>query len=277
MDPVCSTGRLESARGLLLESVGPKTAVGDLCRLACGTGGRRILAEVVGFSGDRTLLMPLEGTDGVAPGTQVQTTGGPVMVPVGEGLLGRVLDGLGRPLDGKGPVVARARRPVSASVSDPVRRPLVHEPLPVGVKAIDGFMALGKGQRVGILGPGAAGKTSLLGQIARNTHADVNVIALIGERSREVREFIEECLGEEGLRRSVVGVVTAERPAAWRGGGWAARASQGIRQARRTRALTAKRSARGSDTARPGKLRLDEQETVCHAATASWSSSSAKR
>lgn len=216
VDPVCSTGRLESVRGLLMESVGPKTAVGDLCRLACGTGGRRILTEVVGFSGDRTLLMPLDGTDGVAPGTPVQTMGGPVTVPVGEGLLGRVLDGLGRPIDGKGPVVARARRPVSASLPDPVRRPLVDEPLPVGVKAIDAFMTLGRGQRVGIFGPGAAGKTSLLGQIARNTRADVNVIALIGERSREVREFIEECLGEEGMRRSVVVVVTADRPAVLR-------------------------------------------------------------
>lgn len=216
MDPVCSTGQLKSVRGLLLESAGPKTAVGDLCRLTCGSSNRRILAEVVGFHEDRTLLMPLEETDGVAPGTHVETMGGPVMVPVGTGLLGRIVDGLGRPIDGRGPVVAQARRPVCASVPDPLKRPLVDEPLPVGVKAVDGFMALGKGQRVGILGPGAAGKTSLLGQIARNTHADVNVIALIGERAREVREFIEQCLGDEGMSRSVVVVVTADRPAVLR-------------------------------------------------------------
>ena len=216
IDPVCSTGRLESVRGLLLESVGPKSAVGDLCKLACENNGRRILAEVVGFSGDRTLLMPLEEMDGIRPATRVQTTGGPVMVPVGEELLGRVLDGLGRPLDGKGPVAARTRRPVTAPAPDPVRRPPIDEALPVGIKAIDGFLTLGKGQRVGIFGSGATGKTYLLGQIARNTRADINVIALIGERSREVREFIEQCLGEEGMRRSVVVVVTADRSAVLR-------------------------------------------------------------
>ena len=216
IDPVCAIGTLRSVRGLLFESAGPRAALGDLCRVSAGHGGRKILAEVVGFSGGRTLLMPLEETDGIVPGAKVETVGGPLTVPVGEAMLGRVLGGTGEPIDGAGPIEARSRRAVTAQMLPPLSRPPITKPLAVGIKAVDAFMTLGRGQRVGIFGPGGTGKSSILGQIARNTHADVNVICLVGERGREVREFIEFCLGEEGMRRSVVVAVTADMPAALR-------------------------------------------------------------
>ena len=204
-------GRVKKVVGLTIESEGPDAALGELCKVFT-KDGRRILAEVVGFQEDNVLLMPLEDATGLKPGCEVVKTERVVDVGVGEGLMGRVLDGLGRPIDGK-PFIPEDRYPIVSESPHPLKRRRITEPLPVGVRSIDAFTTLGKGQRIGIFAGSGVGKSTLLGMIARNTYADVNVIALIGERGREVREFIERDLGEEGLKRSVVVVSTSDQPA----------------------------------------------------------------
>ena len=169
-----------------------------------------VRAEVVGFRGPRMLLMPLDDIDGIGPGCRVVATGQPLAVRVGPELLGRVLDGLGNPVDGRGPLGCAESRPVVASAPPPMSRPRIHEPLATGVRAIDGFLTLGRGQRVGIFSGSGVGKSVLIGQIARSSTADVTVVGLVGERGREVREFLDKNLGEEGLRRSVVVAVTSD-------------------------------------------------------------------
>lgn len=211
-EPICYIGRVDRVVGLVIESLGPPAPVGELCRLRDPENGAVGEAEVVGFRERKTLLMPLGELYGLRPGCEVASTGGPLKVSVGEGMLGRVLDGLGNPLDGRGPLKAAARRDVYGVPPNPLHRRRITEPLATGVRAIDGLLTLGKGQRVGIFAGSGVGKSVLLGMIARNTSADVNVVALVGERGREVREFLERDLGEEGLRRSVVVVATSDRP-----------------------------------------------------------------
>jgi len=205
-------GKVTKVLGLVIEATGPAGAVGDVCRLRVARGEGSVLAEIVGFRDDRLLLMPLGEIEGVAPGSEVTPLGRPLTAPVGFGLLGRVLDGVGRPLDGRGPLDDLAVVPCRASAPDPLARRRVTEPLPTGVRAIDALLTIGLGQRVGIFAGSGVGKSTLLGMIARRTAADVNVIGLIGERGREVREFIERDLGAEGLARSVLVVATSDAP-----------------------------------------------------------------
>ncbi len=213
-DPAPLLGTVTGVVGLIIQSRGPRAMVGELCWLSPGDGSRvGLWAEVVGFREKQVLLMPLGSLEGISPGWEVRATGATHPVAVGDELLGRVLDGLGRPADGLGPLAPSARYPVNADPPDALRRKRITDPLSTGVRAIDGLLTVGKGQRIGIFAGSGVGKSTLLGMMARGTTADVNVIALIGERGREVREFIEEDLGEEGLRRSVVVVATSDQPA----------------------------------------------------------------
>ncbi len=204
-------GKVVGATGLMIESEGPKAKMNELCYLR--GDGQEVAAEVVGFRDDKILLMPLAETDGLRPGWAVHSTGGPLQAPTGQALLGRVIDGLGRPLDDLGPLAGRAVRPVTGQPPAPLARQRIKEPISLGVRALDGLLTVGQGQRIGIFAGSGVGKSTLLGMIARSTSADCNVIALVGERGREVREFIERDLGEEGLARSVVVVATSEQPA----------------------------------------------------------------
>jgi flagellum-specific ATP synthase len=206
------SGRVSQIVGLTIESIGPTTNIGDLC-LIQPRKGRGIPAEVVGFRDQKVLLMPLSDLTGVGPGSLVTATGSPLMVPVGEALLGRILDGLGQPLDHKGYVPVTKYRSVQGSIPQPLERQRIKDHLSVGVRAIGGVLTCGRGQRIGVFAGSGVGKSTLLGMMARHTEADVNVIALIGERGREVREFIERDLGPDGLARSVVVVATSDQPA----------------------------------------------------------------
>lgn len=210
VDPVRLNGRVEEIVGLVIESRGPRASLGEICLVYGGRNAAPIRAEVVGFRSGRVLLMPLSDIAGVSPGSEVIATGAPLRVPVGDELLGRVLDGLGQPIDGRGDLRAMHYRAVSAEPPSPLRRRRVHEPLETGVRAIDGLLTCGKGQRVGIFSGSGVGKSVLLGMLARSSRADVNVIALIGERGREVREFVERDLGG-ALKRSVVVTVTSDQ------------------------------------------------------------------
>jgi flagellum-specific ATP synthase len=211
-DVLTLKGRVSQVIGLVIESIGPGVDIGQVCQIV-PKHGPSVLAEVVGFREDRVLLMPYSEIGGIGPGATVIATGKSLEVLVGETLLGRVLDGLGRPIDGLGPIASGIRRPVEAKAPGPLDRRHIQEPLSVGVRAIDTFLTCGKGQRVGIFAGSGVGKSTLLGMIARNTDADVNVIGLVGERGREVKEFIRKSLGEEGLKRSVVVVATSDAPA----------------------------------------------------------------
>lgn len=221
IDPLPLVGQIVGVTGLIVQARGPRTRVGDLCWLAPGgpmprfPGARPpgLWAEVVGFKEKHVLLMPLGDPGGLAPGWEVRSLGRPLPVKVGPGLLGRVLDGLGRPIDGLGALEADGEYPVMAAPPSPLARPRIVTPLPVGVRTIDGLLTTGRGQRIGIFAGSGVGKSTLLGMMARGTAADVNVIGLVGERGREVREFIEGDLGPEGLRRSVVVVATSDQPA----------------------------------------------------------------
>ena len=210
MDPIVSKGFLIRAVGLVLESVGPSARIGEICHILTGKG--KVKAEVVGFRESKVLLMPFGETADISPGCEVVATGEQLSVPVGMGLLGRVLDGLGRPIDGKGPLNCEERRSIYNSPPGPLERRRISEPLSVGIKAIDGVLTCGKGQRIGIFAGSGIGKSTLLAMMARNTEADVTVIGLIGERGREVREFIEKGLGKKGLEKAVVVAATSDQP-----------------------------------------------------------------
>jgi flagellum-specific ATP synthase len=206
-------GRVVKIVGLTIESVGPDAKLNDLCKIiADGEQDKYILAEVVGFKDKKILLMPFENVQGIGLGCMVENIGHPLSVPVGDELLGKTLDGLGRPVDAS-ELYLNKNYPVEAMPPDPMDRNMISEVLPLGVKAVDGLITVGKGQRIGIFAGSGVGKSTLLGMFARNTKADINVIALIGERGREVREFIERDLGEEGMKRSVVIVATSDKPA----------------------------------------------------------------
>jgi flagellum-specific ATP synthase len=206
-------GRVSKVVGLTIESDGPEVDIGELCLLHASRGKRVIKAEVVGFKDNRVLLMPLGEMTGVGPGNLVIASDTTLKVGVGKNLQGRVLDGMGVPIDDPAPVKPEQKVPIHNQPPHPLNRKRITEPLTLGVKAIDGLLTVGKGQRIGIFAGSGVGKSTLMGMIARNTTADVNVIALIGERGREVREFIEKDLKEEGLSRSVVVVATSDQPA----------------------------------------------------------------
>jgi flagellum-specific ATP synthase len=206
-------GKVVNVVGLTIESAGPDAKMGDLCRIYKeGREGEYILAEVVGFKNKYTLLMPYEATDRIGGGSIVENEGAPLSIPVGEELLGKTLDGLGRPENGE-TLHCLETYPIEAPAPDPLKRKIIDTILPLGVKAVDGLITVGKGQRIGIFAGSGVGKSTLMGMFARNTKADINVIALIGERGREVREFIERDLGPEGMKRSVVVVATSDKPA----------------------------------------------------------------
>lgn len=211
IDIIKFSGKVERIVGLTIESVGPAVRYGDLCRIK--TGEREYLyAEVVGFNRNRVILMAIGDMKGVVPGAEVYAVGTSLTVPVGKGLLGRVLSGVGKPLDGKGEIFSPVRYPIEGQVMNPLDRKVIDEPLSVGVRAIDGLITVGRGQRIGIFSGSGVGKSTLIGMIARYTNADVNVIALIGERGREVKDFVEKELGAEGLKRSVVIAATSDQP-----------------------------------------------------------------
>ncbi len=205
-------GKVAKVVGLTVESIGPSARLNDLCHIITQDRSQVINAEVVGFRDDRVLLMPYDQTVGVGLGSRVENTGAPLKVMVGDELLGKVLDGLGHPIDGS-ELHCTTGYSVQAQPPDPLTRELIDTVLPLGVKAVDGLITVGKGQRIGIFAGSGVGKSTLMGMFARNTKADINVIALIGERGREVREFIERDLGPEGMKRSVVIVATSDKPA----------------------------------------------------------------
>ncbi|MDD3013195.1 MAG: flagellar protein export ATPase FliI [Candidatus Gastranaerophilales bacterium] len=205
-------GQVTQIIGLVIEADGPSSSIGDLCYIYTKMDQLPIWAEVVGFKDSKMLMMPLGDMDGLKPGATVVNSGGAIEVKVGSELLGRVLDGLGRPIDGHGPIRSNKYHSTQIKKINPLVRKRITEPLIMGVKSIDSFMTIGKGQRMGIFAGSGVGKSTALGMLARNTNADMNVIALIGERGREVREFIENSLGGEGLSKSVVVVATSDQP-----------------------------------------------------------------
>jgi flagellum-specific ATP synthase len=213
INPVKRTGKVNQIVGLTIEGDGPAANLGEYCLIKVTENKEPLSAEVVGFKSGRILLMPLGEMSGISPGCEIIATGQKLQVQVGPELLGRVLDGLGRPMDNKGPILTGNYRPLAAAPPNPLNRKRINTPLAMGIRAIDALLTCGRGQRIGIFSGSGVGKSTLLGMIARNTDADINVIGLIGERGREVRDFIERDLGAEGLARSVVVVATSDQPA----------------------------------------------------------------
>ncbi len=210
--PYKEIGRVSHIIGLVIEADGPASSIGDLCYIYSGMDREPVWAEVVGFRENKILLMPLGEMEGLKPGATVVNSGGAIEVKVGPELLGRVLDGLGQPMDDHGPIRTNSTSSVKINKINPLTRKRVVDPLFMGVKSVDAFVTIGKGQRMGIMSGSGVGKSTLLGMFARNSGADMNVIALIGERGREVREFLENALGPEGLSKSVIVVATADHP-----------------------------------------------------------------
>jgi len=212
-DPIKKNGRIVQVVGLVLESIGPSASIGDFCKIKSKRTDAEVLAEVVGFKENRVLLMALGDSHGIAPGDEVTASNEPFSIFVGDELLGRVINGFGEPIDGKGHLNLTRKRSVYNEPPDPMLKKRINEPMVTGITSIDGLITCGKGQRTGIFAGSGVGKSTLLGMIARNTAADVNVIGLIGERGKEVRDFLERDLGEDGLKRSVLVVVTSDKPA----------------------------------------------------------------
>ena len=209
-------GRVTKVVGLTIESVGPDAKLNDLCRIFVGGDrSQAVMAQVVGFRDKHLLLTPFDSVDGIGIGAVVENTKAPLSIPVGDELLGHTLDRIGRPTDAEDLYLPQ-HYPVDATPPEPMNREIISQVLPLGVKAVDGLITVGKGQRIGIFAGSGVGKSTLMGMFARNTKADINVIALIGERGREVREFIERDLGSEGMKRSVVVVATSDKPASIR-------------------------------------------------------------
>jgi type III secretion protein N (ATPase) len=204
-------GRVTELAGLVIRATVPGVRVGEVVQVR-GKNRSEVLAEVVGFQGDEVMLMPLGELKGIGPDSEVVPTGRPLTIRVGDALLGRVLGGLGQPIDGKPLPDGLTEWAVDRDAPDPFTRRRIERPLPLGLRCIDGLLTVGEGQRIGLFAGSGVGKSTLMGQIARNTQAELNVIALIGERGREVREFIEDSLGEEGLKRSVVVCATSDQP-----------------------------------------------------------------
>lgn len=205
-------GKISKIVGLTIESEGPPTELGEICIIKSSKNPKTIFAEVVGFRDKTVILMPLGDMEDLGPGWDVEASGKKMTMPVGTELLGRVLDGLGNPIDDKGPLKTRINYPVFNNPPNPVERSIIDRPLPLGIRVIDALLTCGVGQRLGIFSGSGVGKSTLMGMIARNTKADVNVIALVGERGRELNGFIIKDLGEEGLKRSVIVVATSDKP-----------------------------------------------------------------
>lgn len=212
-DVVERHGRLVAFNGLVIESAGPDARLGEMCELVPGNGRAAVQAEVVGFRKDRVLLMPYGNVHGISADSQVRATGHSLSIPVGASLLGRVVDAFSAPLDGLGAIAYDGGYPLYREPINPMEREEIDEVLETGVRAIDGLLTLGVGQRVGVFAGSGVGKSTLLGMLARHVRADVTILALIGERGREVGDFIKNSLGAEGLKRSVVIVATADQPA----------------------------------------------------------------
>lgn len=212
-DTYSLTGKIENIVGMSIEASGGRAAVGDICRIYNGESGRQVTAEVVGFKNNRILLMPYADMNGISAGNFVRNTGRQLTLQVGEFLRGRIINALGQPLDGKGPFTDGTSYCIGGQPINPLHRPPIRDRIEFGVKAIDGMVTIGKGQRIGIFAGSGVGKSTLMGMIAKNVKADINVIALVGERGREVLEFVQKDLGEEGMRRSILVVATSDQPA----------------------------------------------------------------
>jgi len=215
-EPILRGGKVDKVIGMVIESTGPDVDIGTVCRIHNTKRNGWINAEVVGFKGNRLLLMPFEELEGVSRGSVVESTGDALKIAVGPELVGRVVDGFGIPIDGAGPLLSTEQYTVQNLPSNPLSRPRIDSRLHMGVRAIDSLLTCGKGQRMGIFAGSGIGKSTLLGMMLRNVEADVNVIALVGERGREVRDFMEKDLQEEGMRRSVLVVATSDQPAMMR-------------------------------------------------------------
>ena len=211
--PYSLTGKIENIVGMSIEATGGKAAVGDICRIYNGDSGKQVVAEVVGFKNDKILLMPYSEMNGISAGNFVRNTGQQLSLRVGEFLRGRIINAMGEPIDNKGPFEGGTSYCISGTHTNPLARPPIRERMEFGVKAIDGMLTIGKGQRIGIFAGSGVGKSTLLGMIAKNVKADINVIALVGERGREVLEFVQKDLGEEGMARSILVVATSDQPA----------------------------------------------------------------
>ncbi len=213
VDLIRTCGKVTRVTGLIVESTSPGLSLGQVCTIHPGNGRKPAFAEVVGFRDSKALLIPLGDIRGVAPGSVVEACDRPLTMRVGPEMLGRVIDGIAQPIDGKGPLTPADEYPIMGEPINPMNRRRITEPLPFGIRAIDACLTCGKGQRLGIFSGSGVGKSVLLGMIARNTEAEINVIGLIGERGREVKDFLQKDLGEEGLKRSVVVAVTSDQPA----------------------------------------------------------------
>lgn len=209
-------GKVKNIVGMMVEATGIRAKVGDICNIASIDDDSSLLAEVVGFRDENVLLMAYNTIKGIGPGSIVESTGHRLTVPVGDALIGRTIDVTGLPIDGLGEIATTDEYDVDGEAVNPLDRPRITEVMQYGVKAIDGLLSIGKGQRMGIFAGSGVGKSTLLGMIAKNVKADINVIALVGERGREVKEFIEKDLGEEGMRRSVLVIATSDQPALFR-------------------------------------------------------------
>jgi flagellum-specific ATP synthase len=216
LNPLCYMGKVKNIVGMMIETTGLQANVGDICTIRNSNDDKAVMAEVAGFKDGNVLLMAYGDIKGIGPGSLVRSTGQKLRVPVGDFLIGRTIDATGRPMDGKGEFEAKQFYNVDSDYTNPLDRPRISTRLSFGVKAIDGMLAIGKGQRMGIFAGSGVGKSTLMGMIAKNVKTDINVIALVGERGREVTEFIEKDLGEEGLARSVLVVATSDQPAMYR-------------------------------------------------------------
>ena len=213
-DTVSHIGKIENVVGMTIECSGSKASIGDINIITSGMDSNQVSAEVVGFKNDRILLMPYENVKGLAAGDFVRNTKRRLRIPVGDFLQGRIVDSMGNPIDGLGDFPEDcAKYEVESAIVNPLERPPITERITFGVKEVDGALSIGKGQRIGIFSGSGVGKSTLMGMVARNVSADINVIALVGERGREVREFIEKDLGEEGLKRSILVIATSDQPA----------------------------------------------------------------
>jgi flagellum-specific ATP synthase len=210
--PIKVSGKVSRIVGLMIEGIGPDLPIGGTCDIFPTDSNNPVGAEVVGFIGNRIMMMPLGDSRGISPGCIIAARQEAAEIKVDDSILGRVVDGLGAPIDDKGPLLCQTFRSIYADPINPLKRKRISEPLDLGVRAINGLLTVGKGQRIGILSGTGVGKSVLLGMMAKNTNADINVIGLIGERGREVKEFIEKNLGEEGMKRSVVVVATSDNP-----------------------------------------------------------------
>ena len=209
--PFRLTGKIKKVAGIIAEANGPRLSVGSLCKIR-NSQGIDIQAEVIGFNEDNIIVMPFGEMEGINPGSEIFKTEETPVVQVGEAYLGRIIDGLGSPIDGKGAIKKKREYPVYGGVINPMKREIIHDVMDIGVCSINALLTIGKGQRIGIMAGSGVGKSVLMGMIARNTSADVIVMALIGERGREVREFIENTLGSEGLKKSIIVAATSDSP-----------------------------------------------------------------